>query len=504
KKLRRLRLTTNGTKLTDRGLLTILDNVDTLEELELVEVEGRLSKKLWEKADLPASMTRLTIRTSEAGPHHSWVTDHFSSLSSLSFSSLTVIRFMRTFHPFDSRFDDVAVLQSLPSDLAVSLKAAKRLEVLECDWWTWSSENLKVVLDSCNKLQVLRIAFGAPFIKLLTLTSVFAPAPQLRELHVYISPSKAPLMPTAMYSHPLTPSASPVVSSTATLPTACVSDSPPMQSSSSFDDGRAGGVGAELDPHLPPLREVKKFVRRCQALTQLEWYGWNGRGSWVVTRPPGATKSTINVSVEYMPPSPPALALLQKYALEEEATRVGWFPGSLPREGQSWTGPLADKYFSERQAEKEKDDIATPAKTKSRKASGNSSSPLEMTNSLPLTPAASAKAFSPPPLTPLKIGKESVAAAPLSPKSPPATGRHRRSTTESFINGDSGRSNGDQGASGRRKSVGSGAGRGAGRGNASGSGSYKPSTSTGSRQNRSETAKGRGGKTAILSKSTSG
>lgn len=117
-------------------------------------ISGRLSRSLWEKVELPPSLTHFSVRISEAGPHHSWVADHLHSLSSLSFAHLTTIHVVRTVHPFDRRLDAVAVLQPLPSELARSLRAARSLQVLECDWWAWSAENLKAVLESCQKLQV--------------------------------------------------------------------------------------------------------------------------------------------------------------------------------------------------------------------------------------------------------------------------------------------------------------------------------------------------------------
>lgn len=452
KKLRHLRLSTHGTKLTDRGVLAILEGVDSLEALEFIEIEGRLSKKLWEKVELPPALTELNIRISESGQHHSWIADHLHSLPCVSFASLTKLSVSRTIHPFDTRLDDVALLSGLPTGFAPSLREASSLETLECDWWAWKSEDLKVVLDSCHKLQTLRVAFDGTFTKFLGLTSIFAPAPQLRHLHVYISSSHAPLMPQtpmSLYTHPMTPSASPVVPTSASLPPTA-SDSPPIPAGSSLDD-KAGT--SEADPHLPPLREVKKFVRRCQALTRLEWYGWNGRGTWIVTRPPGATKSTINVTVEHFPPSPPSAHLLEQYALEEQAAGCGWLPGSVVRQGQAWTGPRAEAYFAERQAEKEREEVATPVK-KSRKASSASASYGDVTAiaGLPLTPASSMKAFSPPPLTPLKITREPPSTEPLSPKSPPAQGRHRRSTTESSVGGDRTGQSG-AGAAGRRKST---------------------------------------------------
>lgn len=238
-----------------------------------------------------------------------------------------------------------------------------------------------------------------------------------------------------------------------------------------------------------------------------EWYGWNGRGSWIVTRPPGTTKSTLNVAVEHILPTPPEPMQVQQYALEEQAARVGWFPGSCERAGQTWTGAWAEECVSELRAEKDKEEFTTPAKTKARKTSSSYSARFDSsfdTLGLPLTPSTT-KTFSPPPLTPLKIGRDSLPtnSEPLSPKSPPAHGRHRRSTTESSVHADSSRSSVEHGASGRRKSVGGAGAKSAGR---STSNSFLNTASrpvAGSRQNRSEATKGRAGKVVDL-KSTTG
>lgn len=40
RRLKRLRLGTSGTKLTDKGIIAILEGCDNLEELALLEVQG--------------------------------------------------------------------------------------------------------------------------------------------------------------------------------------------------------------------------------------------------------------------------------------------------------------------------------------------------------------------------------------------------------------------------------------------------------------------------------
>lgn len=44
RKIRRLRLSTNGTKLNEKGLTTILEKCDNMEELNLDEVQGEIIK----------------------------------------------------------------------------------------------------------------------------------------------------------------------------------------------------------------------------------------------------------------------------------------------------------------------------------------------------------------------------------------------------------------------------------------------------------------------------
>jgi hypothetical protein len=159
-----------------------------------------------------------------------------------------------------------------------------------------------------------------------------------------------------------------------------------------------------------------------------EWYGWNGRGSWVVTRPPGATKSTLNVTVEYTPPLPPDSHILARRSLEEEAAVVGWSAGSTPREGQAWTGAIAELYAGQRQAE----ELATPVKSKTRKMSASVAS-RDITEAAESIASASPEAITPASLPPLTLNKAVLSTEPLSPTSPKRKTRTRRGTESSEV-----------------------------------------------------------------------
>lgn len=90
----------------------------------------------------------------------------------------------------------------------------------------------------------------------------------------------------------------------------------------------------------------------------LEWYGKHGRGSWTVTRPPSNTsKTSINILVDYNPPSIPEdvwQAMLREKS-HSEAQKYEWI-STAERAGQAWTGPKAEAMAAERAAENEKEE----------------------------------------------------------------------------------------------------------------------------------------------------
>ncbi|KAG9107524.1 peroxin, partial [Ceratobasidium sp. 392] len=355
--VRKLVIGTGGTKLTDRGIGALMDGCEALEEFELVDVQGRLSKTLWANVELPQTLNVLKIAMSESGPHHSWTADHLLSLPSLpSLTQLTRLAITR--NASAGLIDDVAVAKSVPRDMVRALAECDRVEHLECDWWLWSVDELKELVEGCVSLQTLRVALDAPFAKLLTLTSSFAHLLHLTRLYVTVPSAHAPSSPPSPTLNtpglsPLTltnggtysaggisigpasigsPTSSPLSLARSLkspklvmplpLPTVTtngdVMDSPVTPGGSlmaqSFGAGNMNDqMETAADAVLPPLRDIRKFVRRCPKLLLLEWFGRTARGSWIAHREDA--KSVASVKVEYVPP-----------VIMDEDGLGGWLP----------------------------------------------------------------------------------------------------------------------------------------------------------------------------------
>jgi hypothetical protein len=153
-----------------------------------------------------------------------------------------------------------------------------------------------------------------------------------------------------------------------------------------------------------------------------------------VTRPPTTTsKISINVAVDYVPPSISETAwnAMLKEKNETEAEQKGWTSTSHAEEraGQTWTGPMADAMAAQRAAEAEKEQAAAMNEKerlgklreggrKARALSVNISNPGD--NAQLPTPTDSSHSRSPV----LKY-------APLSP--PPSASEHSVSTALSSV-----------------------------------------------------------------------
>ncbi|KAG9098421.1 peroxin [Ceratobasidium sp. 370] len=407
--VRKLAIGTGGTKLTDRGIAALMEGCEALEELEFVDVQGRLSKTLWANVELPPTLNALKISMSERGPHRSWTADHLLSLPSLtSLTQLTRISITRT--SGTGPIDDVAVAKPVPREMVRALAECNQAEHLECDWWLWGVDELKELVEGCT----LRITLDAPFAKLLTLTSSFAHLSYLARLYVAIPSAHAPsappsptlntpgLSPLALTngysiggtysaggisigpasigsptSSPLslarslkspklvTPLPLPTVTTTVDVMESPVTPGGSLGMAQSFGAGNMNErmETAVVDAVLPPLRDVRKFVRRCPKLVLLEWFGRTARGSWIAHREDA--KSVAGVKVEYIPPAivdeDGAVGMLSGinagYGAALQASNVGL----VPREGAEWTGPEAEAaaqavrdYEAERDAEIER------------------------------------------------------------------------------------------------------------------------------------------------------
>ncbi|KAG8740601.1 peroxin [Ceratobasidium sp. 428] len=387
-----------------------MDGCEALEELELVDVQGRLSKTLWANVELPLTLDSFKIAMSEGGPHHSWTADHLLSLPSLtSLAQLSRISITRNLGT--GLVDDVAVAKPVSREMMRALAGCDQVEHLECDWWLWSVDELKELVEGCVSLQTLRVALDAPFAKLLTLTSSFAHLLHLARLYVTIPSAHAPSAPPSptLNTPGLSPLAlsngytiggtysaggisigpasigsptssplslarslkSPKLAMPLPLPTAAtngdVMDSPvtPGGSLAMAQSFGAGNMNEQMetagvDAVLPPLRDVRKFVRRCPKLVLVEWFGRTARGSWIAHREDA--KSVASVKVEYVPP-----VIVDDDGLGGALSGInagygGHHIGLHPREGAEWTGTEAEAaaeavrdYEAERDAEIERE-----------------------------------------------------------------------------------------------------------------------------------------------------
>lgn len=199
KSLSSLVLRCSGTKVTDKGIISILENSMTLESLELNELEGRLSKNLWYNINvLPDTLQHFKMSYSEEGPHHSWVTDHLDgifqmfSLSQTPLKTFSITTILpecfyvqvpktetsaqnlnaTTFQlkrSYQNACDDKIAARKLPEDaLKKILMHGEELEVLELDMYELCTEDVRKLMDRCKQLRQLRILLDSPLSKLVS------------------------------------------------------------------------------------------------------------------------------------------------------------------------------------------------------------------------------------------------------------------------------------------------------------------------------------------------
>ncbi|CAE6419373.1 unnamed protein product [Rhizoctonia solani] len=300
-RLKRVTLGTGGTKLTDRGVGALVEGCEALEVLELVEVQGRLSKSLWSNVVLSPTLHTLKIALSESGPHHSWTADHLLSLPLLvGLDQLTRLSITRTYNGH-GQIDDVAIAKPVPRDLVDALRECTKVQHLECDWWAWGIDDLKELVEGCVHLQTLRITLDAPFARLLSLTSSFAHLARLTHLYVSVLSTHAPSAPPSPVLQtpgvsPLglvngygigvgvggimigSPTSSPLSLTRSLKSPAKLVISVPLPESESPVASPVVGAGntnevlldnTVHDAVVPPLRDVRKFMRRCPKLVLL-------------------------------------------------------------------------------------------------------------------------------------------------------------------------------------------------------------------------------------------
>lgn len=218
---------------------------------------GRLSKNLWTKVAeaLPPAFKTLVIRFAENGAGHSWTMDHLCSLIDLPLDTLEELAVVRT-HSSDTGTHALAH-KELPQYIKDMLKTQRpsSLKVLRLDLWLSSVADVKTIAESCPSLQLLQILLDAQLPNLFSLTGPFAGLKQLSTLRVAVSPAHAPLPLDASSTSLPTPSASPTIASRIISTASNESDGPDILNGHDI-----------TDTSIPPLREVKKFVRKCSRL----------------------------------------------------------------------------------------------------------------------------------------------------------------------------------------------------------------------------------------------
>ncbi|KAJ7647484.1 hypothetical protein FB45DRAFT_893564 [Roridomyces roridus] len=451
KTLQKLTLSTSGTKLTDKGIVSILEGCDALEELVLDEVQGRLSRTLWTKPAFPSGFKALRVVVAERGPHHSWAADHLDSLHAIPLGSLSSLDIVRREAPpslhcgvamYDSTVDDTVALKQLPPAFMDALKEQKsQMTSFRCDFWSWSVTDIKVLLECCPKLKCAQLCLDMSFPKLIGLTSTFASLPNLHTLSVSVTPGHAPGKPPS----PILPA---FAAAPASLPTP--TDSPVLKSKSvllqllDFDQMQTQTSHSETagDPSMPLLRDIKRFVRKCPQLQVIDWYGKNGRGSWIVSRGATSSKIGLNVSVEYTPPriTEEVLRVIEREQAVQDALK-GWSGfAEIERSGHAWTGETAEAFAAERLAEKEREEPPSPVERlgKTREAGKRVRLPSVSVSSssgssdipLPLTPTASPTQHHTPITPPLSDYSTSEADAAWQRHCPPSPSHRKRAPSE--------------------------------------------------------------------------
>lgn len=301
KKIKRLKIQSMcGTKLTERGIEQLFSSLDELEEIELLDVEGRFSKAGWLKLDnLPSSLKSVKFGYHETGSYHSWTLDHLQNVVSLvglfpqQLERFSVTRFVPLPALLPGRhamfpelaFNNRTTPKKISKDQIMTICAeGKNLKELNIDWWLISIEGLEVIVKGLPNLLKLTALVDAPFHRIITST-VFVHS-KIQTLKVSIPPEHTPLV-QELVQVPMMP----------TFQTfKHVPFSPAASHQSSIQLLSPGSTSTLSSPI--PTRDMKKFIKRAGHLKEIIWTGRGGLGSWKFLR---NGVSALNVKVEFLP-----------------------------------------------------------------------------------------------------------------------------------------------------------------------------------------------------------
>ncbi|PLW24611.1 hypothetical protein PCANC_13851 [Puccinia coronata f. sp. avenae] len=354
KKIKRLKIHgMSGTKLTERGIEHLFSGLDGLEEIELIDVEGRFSKVGWLKFDdLPPSLRSIKFGYHETGSYHSWTLDHLQNIVSLlglypqkleHFSVTRLVPLPALLPGRHAMFPELGcnnrtAPQRISKQHILSIVAdGKSLNELNLDWWLISVEGLEVIFKGLPNLRKLTALVDAPFHRIITST-VFVHS-KIQVLKVSIPPEHTPLV-QELSQVPITPTSASSKDGRQSSPSA--------SHYSGHQMGSPGSGGSQSSP--VPTRDLKKFIKRAGHLKEIIWTGRGGMGSWKFVRN-GA--SALNVRVEFVPVAaglPPEAFTYQQQQTHQPSGGGAWpahhhRAGSAPRQYISGTvarsGPVA-------------------------------------------------------------------------------------------------------------------------------------------------------------------
>ncbi|KAI9600621.1 hypothetical protein H4Q26_000409 [Puccinia striiformis f. sp. tritici PST-130] len=274
KKLKKIKIhSMSGTKLTERGIELLFSGLDGLEEIELLDVEGRFSKTGWLKfEELPASLK-----------NHLTTIISLLKLNPKSITEFSVTRIvpLPTLLPgrhsiyTELNYNNRTAPQRISKDLILSLvENGQNLRILNLDWWLISVEALEVIVKGLPNLRKLTALVDAPFHRIITSTGFVHS--KIQTLTVSIPPEHTPMVQELAQPtfNVRAKEGSPTRLTHPTTTTTCQSTTP------------------------IPTRDLKKFIKRAGHLKEIIWSGRGGLGRWKFIR---NGSSSVNVRVEFIP-----------------------------------------------------------------------------------------------------------------------------------------------------------------------------------------------------------
>lgn len=174
-----------GGKPTEKGFKVLFEHAKSLQELALVDFEGRLKDRAWSKIDhvLSPAFRKLTIAYNEApSAHHSWFMDHVASGSLASFLKKTNLQELRLERIVQQETIEAPLLQqaklpidqflrpiAFPEELFHAVISSQSLTTLCLDLFTVNLDQMQKFADDMPELHQLQVMVEAPLLRVVRL-----------------------------------------------------------------------------------------------------------------------------------------------------------------------------------------------------------------------------------------------------------------------------------------------------------------------------------------------